>query len=210
LSTLHIYAFGSICRGEVSRDSDVDLLAVWTGGPNSLNRRMFSIYAHRRIKEIWQEGNPFAWHLHLEARPLFLGDGMDFLANLGAPGPYTQRARDCAKFHNLLQAARASAETSRSTIVFDLSAAFLAIRNFATCYRLDPPVTYDFSRHSACCLMGDTPCISADQYAVLERARILCTRGTGEPLSTAETSLGFASLASLDNWMTGLRRDLGA
>jgi predicted nucleotidyltransferase len=43
---LHIYVFGSICRGEVAPGSDVDLLAISSGGGNDLSRSMFSIYSH--------------------------------------------------------------------------------------------------------------------------------------------------------------------
>jgi predicted nucleotidyltransferase len=65
---MHIYAFGSLCRGEVSRNSDVDLLALVDGFDERFNPEIYSIYSYRRIEELWREGNPFAWHLSLESR----------------------------------------------------------------------------------------------------------------------------------------------
>jgi predicted nucleotidyltransferase len=54
MTLLHIYAFGSLCRGDVSLGSDVDLLAAVSGGQNELSRTMFSIYSHERLREIWR------------------------------------------------------------------------------------------------------------------------------------------------------------
>ena len=78
---LHIYAFGSVCRGEIAKGSDVDLLAITSGGANDLTRAMFSIYAHSKILLIWKESNPFAWHLHLESKLIHSSDGIDFIAH---------------------------------------------------------------------------------------------------------------------------------
>jgi Nucleotidyltransferase domain len=133
---LHIYAFGSLCRGEVLPGSDVDLLAVVTGARNKLSRSMFSIYSHDKIEFIWKQGNPFAWHLHLESALIFSGDKRDYLAALGAPSPYTMVRQDCERFLNIFKDAFSSARTDHTSIVFDLSAAFLGLRNFSTCFLL--------------------------------------------------------------------------
>lgn len=65
---MHIYAFGSICRGDVSPASDVDLLAIVDGYDERFSLDDYSIYSYDRIWEIWNEGNPFAWHLALESK----------------------------------------------------------------------------------------------------------------------------------------------
>src|SRR5262249_3267336 len=108
MNTLHIYVFGSICRGELSAGSDVELLAAVSGERNDLSRGMFSIYSHMRLRAIWEEGNPFAWHLHLEARLIHASDGHDFLAALGTPKRYTRYYRDCSRFLDLLRGANHS------------------------------------------------------------------------------------------------------
>ena len=57
---MHIYAFGSVCRGDVLPSSDIDLLAITEGHDSRFDPNNYSIYSYNRIKELWQEGNPFA------------------------------------------------------------------------------------------------------------------------------------------------------
>src|SRR5262249_8872008 len=102
---MHIYAFGSVCRGDVSLGSDVDLLAIVTGYDDRFDPDIYSIYSYQRIREIWKEGNPFGWHLTLEGKLLFASDGSDFLQGLGAPERYQHCLRDCVKFHTLFREA---------------------------------------------------------------------------------------------------------
>ncbi len=207
MKELHVYAFGSLCRGEISLESDVDLLAIVSSGSNELKRTVYSIYSHNRLSEIWSEGNPFAWHLHLEAKLIFAHDGNDFLKTLGTPSPYARRVTDCNRFLHLFRQARSSAETGNASIVFDLSAAFLGIRNFSSCFILGSR-GFDFSRNVALTLMGASAPISLDNYRVLERARILCTRGYGQSLTMQEIRRAVSSLAELEDWMIGLTEEL--
>jgi DNA-directed RNA polymerase subunit N (RpoN/RPB10) len=208
MSALHIYAFGSICRGEISAGSDVDLLAAVSGGQNDLDRCMFSIYSHLRLKEIWSEGNPFAWHLHHEARLIHASDGRNFLDDLGIPRRYCRRYQDCERFLQLLQQARSSVDRDHGSVIFDLSAAFLGLRNFASCYVLGNVGEHDFSRNVAVRLMGHNPPISVAAYKILERARLLCTRGYGELLASAEVDCGLGSLPALEAWMSLLLQEI--
>jgi hypothetical protein len=121
---MHLYAFGSICRGEILETSDIDLLAIVNGYDERLDPKIYSIYSYKRIREIWSEGNPFAWHLHLEARSLFLSDGVDYLKRLGNPSRYTQCEIDCRKFLQLFFSSKVSLLNSSDSIVFDLSTIF--------------------------------------------------------------------------------------
>ena len=68
---MHVYAFGSICRGEIDYGSDVDLLAIVERFVPELDPSKFSIYSYSRIEQLWDEGNPFAWHLATEFKMLF-------------------------------------------------------------------------------------------------------------------------------------------
>ena len=61
----HFYAFGSVCRGEIDPASDIDLLACLSTPNPEIDPKKFSIYTYERIRELWHEGNPFAWHLYL-------------------------------------------------------------------------------------------------------------------------------------------------
>lgn len=200
---LHVYAFGSICRGEISAGSDIDLLAVTTGPANELSRSQFSIYSHSKIARIWEDGNPFAWHLHLESRLIYSSDSRDFISTLGPPATYSRAREDCERFLALFSHARASANCDRASVVFDLSAAFLGLRNFSSCYLLGRGHP-DFSRSVALTLMGKPLLVDIQSYRVLERARLLCTRGFGVPLSPNDILETLKVLPKLEEWMLQL------
>src|SRR4051794_40819705 len=117
---MHIYAYGSICRGEVAPDSDVDLIVIDGDRRVQLDPDTYSRYSHERIEQLWEEGNPFAWHLFLEARLLYSSDGKDFLRNLREPRHYRNCVRDCKNFSDLLVQARTSLISNPGSRIFDL------------------------------------------------------------------------------------------
>ncbi len=128
---MHIYAFGSVCRGDVRVGSDVDLLALVDGYDPRFDPDTFSVYSYDRARELWREGNPFAWHLFLESTLVFASDDGDFLASLGSPGEYRNCVRDCEKFHDVFCEAYDSIRAGSHSNVFELSTLFLSIRNIA-------------------------------------------------------------------------------
>jgi hypothetical protein len=202
----HFYAFGSICRGESDAGSDIDLLACIDEPDARLDPKVYSIYTHARLADLWREGNPFAWHLHLESRLLYASDGRDFLAGLGPPDPYLRRRDDCSKFRRLFAEASDALLTSNNSPVFHLSCIFLATRNFATCYSLATknPV---FSRNSPLLIDPVLP-IDRRAFEILTRARILSTRGYGLGLTEAEIGMATRSLSDISKWMDSLLGDL--
>ena len=148
------------------------------------------------------EGNPFAWHLHLESRLLFSSDGVDFIASLGAPAAYTAGAQDCDKFAQLFADSLDQLSKTRVNATFNLSCMFLGIRNFATCYSLwhGQPV---FSRKSP--LLIDAPLsMDAEAFGVLTRARVLSTRGIGYALSDEEIMLVLRAVPAIQAWICQL------
>lgn len=200
--TVHYYAFGSICRGETDPGSDVDLLACISTTDSTLDPKKFSIYTYDRVRELWREGNPFAWHLHYEARLIFSSDGSDFLVGLGAPAVYNRMVQDCMKFRRLFLESYQSILQTPNSAVFHLSCLFLATRNFATCYSFSTgrPV---FSRKSPMLLDRKLP-ISEEAYSILARARILSTRGYGSRISKAEVETAKAFAPLILDWMENL------
>lgn len=203
---LHIYAFGSICRGEIVPGSDVDLLAISSGGSNDLSRSMFSIYSHSKIRMIWREGNPFAWHLHVESRLIHSSDGADFISTLGSPATYAKAREDCNRFLAIYRQASVSLQHDRTSAIFDLSATFLGLRNFATCFLLGRGHS-DFSRGVALNLIGDMPPSDLSAYRGLERARLLCTRGHGDMLTRTEIDQTIKALPNFEERMIGLMKE---
>jgi hypothetical protein len=203
---MHIYGYGSICRGEISADSDIDLLVIDGNRLVHLDPDTYSIYSPERIEELWHEGNPFAWHLSLEARILYSSDGQDYLRNLGDPRRYQNSARDCQNFTDLFHEAYASLINDVGSRIFDLSSIFLSVRNIATCFSLGVMNRPDFSRSSALHLGADSVPISQASYQILERARILCTRGYGSPITRAEIVIVMEQLGSLSEWMNRIAK----
>lgn len=201
---MHVYAFGSVCRGDISVGSDIDLLAIVDGCSFRFDPDVFSIYTYERIRELWQEGNPFAWHLSLESRLLFSSDQHDYLKVLGRPGPYRNSVRDCEKFFALFREACASILASSTSRVFDLSTVFLSIRNIATCFSLGVTKQPDFSRNSAHRLGDNSIPISLSTFQILERARILCTRGYGTNITDQEVNIVIGQLNEVHEWMNNL------
>lgn len=198
---MHIYAFGSICRGDIRPDSDVDLLAIVEGHDARLNPDCYSVYSYKRIREIWGEGNPFAWHLSLESKMIYSSNGQEFLRALGVPQKYRHALRDCEKFFALFNDTCRSLNSDRFSVTFDLSTAFLAIRNLATCFSLGCLPVPEFSRHSALRLGADKLAISLEAYDILERSRILCTRGRGTAISQREAELAQTEFPVVARWM---------
>jgi hypothetical protein len=205
---MHIYAFGSVCRGDISPDSDIDLLAVVQGHDSRFNPEDYSIYSYGRVMEIWEEGNPFAWHLALESRLLYSSDQSNFLASLGNPQPYGKVRQDCEKFYALFQEASASFASRNQTKIFDLSMVFLAIRNFATCFSLGFLDKPDFSRNSATRLGTYSLRLPNDVYKILERARILCTRAVGRTITDEECSIASTQFPQIEEWMSEILTEI--
>jgi hypothetical protein len=181
------------------------MLALVEGRDDRFDPDLFSIYTYKRIGELWAQGNPFAWHLTLESRLVFASDSLNYIETLGMPSPYRDCVSDCEKFHLLFLEARKSLMHDRRAEVFDLSTVFLSIRNIATCYSLGVCDRPDFSRHSAIRLPNkDRVPLSIDAYAIIERARILTTRGCGEPIQESEIERVIAELDNVIGWMQHL------
>jgi hypothetical protein len=196
---MHLYAFGSICRGEIDAGSDIDLLACLSEPNPSIDPNKFSIYTYERIKQLWGEGNPFSWHLHLESNLIYSSNGQNFLKDLEKPSEYTNAANDCNKFQKLFSESYSSLMESSNSMVFNLSCMFLAARNFATCFSLGTgdPV---FSRLSPLLIERKLP-IERDRFDILVRARILSTRGYGDPISEKEVKVAKSIAPVIIEWM---------
>jgi hypothetical protein len=205
---MHIYAFGSICRGEIDYGSDIDLLAIVDDHDGLFDPNVFSIYSYQRIKELWEEGNPFAWHLAKEARLLYSLNGDNFIKKLNTPNKYNRTKTDCEKFQRLFFGALSSIESGSNSPVYDLSTIFLAIRNFAICYALGCLDLCEFSRYSPQRLGDKSLEISDEAYGILERSRILSTRGYGKIIEKEEVQKVLKEVTVIHNWMKKLLNEV--
>jgi hypothetical protein len=196
---MHIYVYGSVCRGEVEPGSDIDLLAAVDGPDSRFDPVVYSVYPYARLRELWTEGNPFAWHLFIESRLIFAEDGVDFVRELGEPGPYMSWRADSEKFNQLYVAASGVLAARRDTAVFELATMFLAIRNMAICYSLMNRASPVFSRR-AC----DRIALDARSRKILDDARILSTRGFGARPSEDDVAHVLSNLPEINRWMGAL------
>lgn len=206
---MYIYAFGSVCRGEIDSGSDIDLLAIVEGYDKRFDPNLYSIYTLKRLSEIWEQGNPFAWHLSLESKLIFATNGVNILDTLGEPNTYKNVKRDCLKFYKIFKSSFKSLKETDESITFDLSTVFLAIRNISTCYSLSMCEHPDFSRHSAKRLKENSIPIPEESYKIFERARILCTRGYGRNLSKKDIEKAVKNLDTINLWMQNLIISVG-
>lgn len=200
---MHLYAFGSICRGEIDEFSDFDVLAIVDGFDPRFDRHTYSIYSYKKIRLLWRLGNPFAWHLFLESRILHSSDGKDFLKILGKPSPYLQGLSDCRKFMTVFNDAYTELKLSPEIPIFQLSSMFLGYRNFATCYSLHVGDDPTFSRQAAFQISHPVPISRAVNY-VFERCRILSTRAVGELPSNSDIKNALGAAPEILAWMEEL------
>jgi hypothetical protein len=201
---LHIYAFGSVCRGEIDTKSDIDLLAIVDNVDNRFDPSIYSIYSYDKISSLWLEGNPFAWHLAIESKLIFSANGEDYIKQLGIPSEYTKCKEDCLKFYNLYCKALESISYGSNSLVFEMSTIFLAIRNFATCFLLGIRNIKNFSRHSALQMDSSSIQISHSTFDILERSRVLCVRGKGEMIDKEKYMSCINEVTLIKKWMKNL------
>lgn len=178
------------------------------GYDDRFDSSIYSIYSYKRLAELWKEGNPFAWHLASEARIIFSSNGEDFLSQLGLPSAYQKCKEDCRKFYNLYCKAIESIFCGSSSLVFELSSIFLAIRNFATCFLLGTRQIRNFSRRSALQMDGQSIKIHPDTFKLLERARILSIRGTGAIINQDDLKSSLEDIYSIKTWMMSLLNEV--
>lgn len=197
---MHIYAFGSVCRGEITPESDVDLLLITSEHTRDFKAETFSIYSYNKIERMWQAGAPFAWHLYLESSLIYSSNSSDYLKSLNQPRPYTNAYNDCLKFYNLFQSSHNSLIASLSSAVFDLSNVFVAIRNAAICFSLGSSWPPTFARDAALVNTANKLEIDISVYQTLWRARLLSSRGIGTRLTNSEIFGAMNSLRKVDDW----------
>jgi len=200
---MYIYAFGSVCRGEVDKYSDIDLLAIIEKNEkneSTFDAQKYSIYKEERIIELWNEGNPFAWHLFLESKLIYSDNKNDLLKKIGKPNEYLNVTKDLDKFYSLYKDSLRSLNETKSSYIFDLSMIFLAIRNFASCYSLGYLNDYQFSRKTAINLKNNKLKISNESFSILERARVLSTRGVGKLITDDEMKIVMSEIEIITSW----------
>ena len=61
------------------------MLAIVNGYDSRFNLSDYSVYSYERIHDLWEQGNPFAWHLFLESKLVYSQDNVDYLQSISEP-----------------------------------------------------------------------------------------------------------------------------
>lgn len=198
-----IYVFGSICRGESTPTSDVDVLVVPFEVDSAQFPQNWSIYSPELLSEYFKAGRLFAWHLHLEAKCVFSLRGEPFLASLGPPAPYSTIVEDIDDLEVLLNEALNELTAGTQNVIYELGIAYTAIRDLAMSASWSLLASPCFSADAPYRLPVDPP-LPRDIYHQAMVARHASTRGcqlTFDPTSTAQ----IVTKAPLENWVATLR-----
>lgn len=195
----NVYIFGSVVRGEIDQYSDIDLLLISDETIHDIDPNKYSIYSPERIKDLYAEGNPFAWHLYYESKLVF-SSGQDFLVSLGKPANYSNCKSDLFKFKKLFEDSIASINDNEFSLVFDLAMIFLAIRNFATCYTLGNYEKPIFSRLTFEKLHDYPLNLNDEIKELLMMSRISSTRGIEFSIENKSLSLLKLNFGMIENW----------
>ena len=201
-----LYIFGSAARGEVAKNSDVDVLVITDQvEKKSTFPDSWSVYSKKSIKKLFSQGKLFAWHLYLDAKCIHCSEPTTFLEQLGEPTQYEGLIDDFCSLSELLDDTLNEIKITNSE-VFEIGLIYTALRDIAmvaSTVLSDRPC---FSRYSPFKIPLKIP-LSQDLYESMIEARLTSTRGLE---FTGDTSRIINELVSSDikYWVQELKKIL--
>lgn len=185
---ISIYLFGSYSRNEQKTDSDIDFLLITKTSDdykhiqdfldaNKLSARDVSIYTYDKLKEYFQQGHLFAWHLFLEAKKL---NGPNTLQLLGPPSEYKDFESDSIQILELIESSLKvlSKKDPSTSLNYEAGLVYLSLRNFSHFFSAFYLKNYCFSRFSPFQLdRYSISEITLMDYEILMKARFSSIRG---------------------------------
>ncbi|MGN5077006.1 nucleotidyltransferase domain-containing protein [Aeromonas veronii] len=172
-----IYIFGSAVRGDVEKNSDIDVLVI----SDTNNRKdhfpdEWSVYSYKSIREFYESGRLFAWHLHLDSKCIYKKSEKSFLDSLGEPAIYSSFKSDFESLKEILLLSLREIENSTASFIFEVGVTYTAIRDLAMIASTKLHIRPCFSRYSPYQLPLEFP-INKDIYELMICARLASTRG---------------------------------
>lgn len=212
------YIFGSVGRAQQDQLSDLDVLAVVRNGsgkvaehvvskfvPTDFSSLKLSIswYGADRLREMFRNGELFAWHLHNETIPLF--DPAGFLSTLGAPAAYKECLADVTSFQKVLAGIPGQVMLNQCNATYEAGLIYVCLRNIAMAASWVLCEKPDFSRYSAFNLRGVPPCpISVQEFECAMHCRMAGQRGQ-DPPSGVNAQFVLSLFERLDPWLANLQ-----
>lgn len=126
------YIFGSMIRGEITSNSDLDVLVIPLEHTKKNSYPLgWSCYSEEVIKEMYKEGDLFAWHLHLESICVYSPKKSPLLLEIGKPEPYRRSLKDIEELNIILTSALTSLNYSTVNIIYEIGIIHTCLRNIA-------------------------------------------------------------------------------
>lgn len=197
--------FGSVARGDADSKSDLDILAVLRDN-NSLpedqvtnlirkscrRKANISWYSYKRIRELYEEGHLFAWHIFQESRKISSTKEADTIDQLGMPSKYLSARDDISSLISILSSIRNAIIKCERNIIYEAGLIYVCARNIALPASSINTMKLDFSRYSPYNLDIEScrfPLPRRD-YDLLIQARHASMRGGSPPQMKVRDSLG--------------------
>lgn len=157
---ISVSLFGSVARGDYDDNSDADVLVIVSDETGKTSDELIysiipdigslkptvSWYGESRMRQMFQDGHLFAWHLFRETRHIY-GD-IDLKSKFGEPTPYQSVAEDVSSFESVLIDIPAALKFSPHNLIYEMGLQYVCLRNIAmsaSWHLLNQP---DFTRFS--------------------------------------------------------------
>ncbi|WP_312914928.1 nucleotidyltransferase domain-containing protein [Stenotrophomonas sp.] len=207
---MEVAIFGSAARGSNDLSSDFDVIAViediGSVDKDALQNEFsllagkevgLSIYSKARIKSLWDEGSPFAWHLYQQAVPFF-DFSCAFIREWGAPAEYNSAREDCEMMRSIISSVIERLKCSDlKGDCYEAGLLYVGVRNIGMFSSLSLTGSFDFSRNASFTLneVIEFP-LDVMDFSTLVRARHAATRGGEVPVIDRAWLYGVAAKVS--------------
>lgn len=215
---INISLFGSSARGGRDANSDLDILAVVEDGSgkqdeSKLSDLVFELfgmkpsiswYGTQKMQRFFRNGDLFAWHLYLEAKPIF---GFEPLENFyGQPREYRDAVQSIDELMNVFDSIPVSLETCPQSEKFEFGVAYVCLRNAAMAASWHLCQSPDFGRLSPYSIVNPGFPIQRDAYDKLALCRLAGQRGIKPPDTSSIDAVQL--LEAGESWMRNLRKEV--
>ena len=221
-SILTVAIFGSQVRGDADISSDVDILVITDSGKpdtsaltifikNQFNQNSdISIYSLSRLKEMYNQGHLFAWHLFGESKYIPYLDTKDLIEELGKPSPYKNAYEDITELIEVLHTIKIELKNGLNS-VYEAGLLYVCLRNIALAASWYSKSGLKFGRRSPFQLSAEIPKLqlTVEEYELLAACRHSTTRGYIYPKINNTCVLNYLSegqrwAVRIQNWIRSI------
>ncbi|MFM9859680.1 hypothetical protein RUR49_14485 [Pseudoxanthobacter sp. M-2] len=201
--------------------SDLDVLAVVKSGTSKIDKEIvisylpaeylpmplsISWYGENRIRNMYLNGELFAWHIFYET--ILLYDAYHFLESLGRPEKYKSCIQDVRSFRAIFDNVASQVTSMPYNSIYEAGIIYSCVRNIAMSASWYLCARPNFSRYSPFDLQLESPCpISREEYILAMKCRMSSQRGDAPPPGVdADFVLKIASV--LPAWLDDIETEV--